>query len=55
MTTAEDYALHGTSGASESPSKRLRIEAADKSFRCRICNRMYERADHLNRHLDSRE
>jgi hypothetical protein len=55
MTTREEYALSGTSEASESPSKRLRIEATEKSFRCQICNRMYERADHLNRHLDSRE
>jgi uncharacterized Zn-finger protein len=55
MTTLGHHELHSASEASESPSKRLRTEDYDKSFLCQICNRIYERADHLNRHLDSRE
>ncbi|OAL06968.1 hypothetical protein IQ06DRAFT_209976, partial [Phaeosphaeriaceae sp. SRC1lsM3a] len=31
----------------------MRVDGPDRSLRCPICNRMYERADHLNRHLDS--
>lgn len=36
-----------------SSPKRARAETA--SDVCQLCNRTYERADHLNRHLDSRE
>lgn len=55
MATREEHALHDASEASESPAKRLRVDGPDRSLRCQICNRIYERADHLNRHLDSRE
>lgn len=55
MATLEEHVLNDASEASESPSKRLRVDGPEKSLRCQICNRVYERADHLNRHLDSRE
>ncbi|KAH7385238.1 hypothetical protein DE146DRAFT_666574 [Phaeosphaeria sp. MPI-PUGE-AT-0046c] len=53
MATLEQHVLHDTAEANESPLKRLRVDGPDRSLRCQICNRVYERADHLNRHLDS--
>ena len=38
------------------PSKRQRTsDASIGALQCQVCHRTYERADHLNRHLDSRE
>jgi len=38
------------------PSKRKRTsDASIGGLQCQVCHRSYERADHLNRHLDSRE
>ncbi|KAF2629061.1 hypothetical protein BU25DRAFT_390093, partial [Macroventuria anomochaeta] len=37
------------------PSKRQRTSDASSigGLQCQVCHRSYERADHLNRHLDS--
>lgn len=38
------------------PPKRQRTsDASTSGLQCQVCHRSYERADHLNRHLDSRE
>jgi|SRR5690242_7485103 len=39
------------------PSKRQRTSDASPvgALQCQVCHRSYERADHLHRHLDSRE
>lgn len=37
------------------PLKRQRHSHSGQPLQCHVCARTYERADHLNRHLDSRE
>jgi hypothetical protein len=45
--------------ANARPLKRQRASDASSTttagLQCQVCHRSYERADHLNRHLDSRE
>lgn len=45
---------HG-SISSETPASANRASSSSSGHRCFVCNRTYERADHLNRHLKSRK
>jgi hypothetical protein len=45
---------HG-SISSETPASVNRASSSSSGHRCFVCNRTYERADHLNRHLKSRK
>jgi hypothetical protein len=44
------------SPANEQAPKRQRTSSVTTvALQCQVCHRSYERADHLDRHLDSRE
>jgi hypothetical protein len=52
MFLSQAMAANLTDADVRAPKRQRTSEAV---LQCQVCHRSYERADHLNRHLDSRE
>jgi hypothetical protein len=50
-----DQAMTPSPANEQAPKRQRTSSVTTVALQCQVCHRSYERADHLDRHLDSRE